>query len=218
MRLERIRSGFLKVAGYLIPFVQSLPPLGVWGALMTVPFASYLILMFSNLPVHLPRALLDFFAPISILEKACIIGGLVLLVYSTVHLLQKKQGGLVTSGPYGSVRHPQYLGMILLTLGLTSWSVWILNNTFGTGFLRPTQTIAVWFLELVAYIVLALIEERHLAKKYGESFADYKTRVSFLIPYLKTNRAGLDILCSIAAPAILLWGLILLHTPAAVFL
>lgn len=218
MRLERIRSGFLKVAGYLIPFVQSLPPLGIWGALMTVPFASYLILMFSNLPVHLPRALLDFFAPISILEKACIIGGLVLLVYSTVHLLQKRQGGLVTSGPYRSVRHPQYLGMILLTLGLTSWSVWILNNTFGTGFLRPSQTIAVWFLELLAYIVLALIEERHLTKTYGEAFTDYKSRVPFLIPYLKTNRAALDILCSIAVPVMLLSGLILLQTPAPVFL
>ena len=218
MGLEHIRSGLLKVAGYLIPLVQSLPPLGIWGALMTVPFASYLILIFSNLPVHLPRALLDFFAPISILEKICIIVGLGLLVYSTVHLLQNRREGLVTSGLYGSVRHPQYLGMILLTLGLTSWSVWILNNTFGTGFLRPSQTIAVWFLELAAYIVLALIEERHLSKTYGEPFADYKTRVPFLIPYLKTNRTGLDILCSIAVPAILLYGLLLLQTRVPVFL
>jgi len=218
MGLEHIRSGLLKVAGYLIPLVQSLPPLGIWGALMTVPFASYLILIFSNLPTHLPRALLDFFAPISVLEKICIIGGFGLLVYSTVHLLRNRREGLVTSGPYRSVRHPQYLGMILLTLGLTSWSVWILNNTFGTGFLRPSQTIAVWFLELVAYIVLALIEERHLAKTFGEAFADYKTQVPFLIPYLKTNRAGLDILCSIAVPAMLLSGLILLQTPAPVFL
>ncbi len=212
MELEHIRSGLLKVAGYFVPFVQSLPPLGIWGALMTVPFVSYLILMFSNLPVHLPRALLDFFAPISILEKICLIGGFMLLVYSTVYLLRRRRAGLVTSGPYGSVRHPQYLGMILLTLGLTSWSVWILNNTFGTGFLRPSQTIAVWFLELIAYIVLALIEERHLAKTYGESFADYKTRVPFLIPHLKTNRASLDILLSIAVPAMLLLGLIVLHT------
>ena len=218
MGLERIRSGLLKVAGFLIPLVQSLPPLGIWGALMTVPFASYLILIFSNLPTHLPRALLDFFAPISVLEKICIIGGFGLLVYSTVHLLRNRREGLVTSGPYRSVRHPQYLGMILLTLGLTSWSVWILNNTFGTGFLRPSQTIAVWFLELAAYIVLALIEERHLSKTYGEPFEDYKTRVPFLIPYLKTNRTGLDILCSIAVPAILLYGLLLLQTRVPIFL
>ena len=32
--MERERSGFLKVAGYLIPLVQSLPSLGVWTGLI----------------------------------------------------------------------------------------------------------------------------------------------------------------------------------------
>ena len=207
MAAERIRSGFLKIAGYLIPLVQSIP---AWTGLMTLPFAGYLIMIFANLPVNLPKALFDFFVPFPILEKACIIIGFLILVYSAAYLITKRNGGLVTSGPYGLVRHPQYLGIILLTLGFTSWSVWILNNTFGIGFLNPSQTIGVWVIELLAYILLAYIEEQHLSRNYGESFENFKSQVPFLLPFLKTNREGLDILFSILIPAFLLFGLLVI--------
>ena len=115
---------------------------------------------------------------------------------------------MVTSGPYRLARHPQYLGMILSTLGLTSWSVWILNNTFGIGFLSPSQTIGVWFIELLAYVFLAHIEELFLSRNYGETYEDYKSQVPLLIPFFKTNRKDLDVLVSILIPAILLFVLI----------
>ena len=206
MKTEGIRSGFLKVAGYLVPLVQSVPG---WTALMTLPFATYLIMIFANLPVNLPRALSDFFAPFLVPEKALITIGLLILVYSVACLWMKKKEGLVTSGPYGLVRHPQYLGMILATLGFTSWSVWILNNTFGIGFLSPSQTIGVWFIELFAYILLAIIEEQHLSRKYAESFQNYKRQVPLFIPFLKTRRGVLDILIAVLIPAILLFVLII---------
>jgi len=209
---ERVKSRFLKVAGYLIPLVQSLPPLGVWTGLMTLPFASYLLIMFTNLPVNLPRALSEFFLfPFLIPEKVFVITGLVILVYSTAYLRIKKKEGLITSGPYRLVRHPQYLGMVLSTLGFTSWSVWILNNTFGIGFLSPSQTIDVWFIELFAYVLLAHIEEQHLSRRYGGSLENYKRQVPFFIPLLKTNRKDLDVLVSILIPTILLFGLIIGH-------
>ena len=206
--LNRIRSGFLRFAGYLIPLVQSLPPLGVWTGLMTLPFASYLILTFTNLPFNLPRALSEFFVPFMILEKTFITIGLLILVYSVVYLKVRRKEGLVTSGPYHLVRHPQYLGMILSTLGFTSWSVWILNNTFGIGFLSPSQTIGVWFIELFAYILLTYIEELFLSRNYREIFEDYKSQVPLLIPFFKTSRKDLDVLVSILIPAILLFVLI----------
>jgi len=209
---EILRSGFMKVAGYLIPLAQSLPPLGIWTGLMTLPFASYLILMLANLPVNLPRALSEFFLTSFLIpEKIFIIIGLVCILSSIIYMRLTKKEGLITSGPYRLVRHPQYFGMILTTLGLTSWSVWILNNTFGIGFLSPSQTIGVWFIELFTYILLAYIEERQLSSKYEEAFENYKSQVPFLIPFLKLNRKGLDILISILTPAILLFGLIWVH-------
>ena len=203
----RMRSWFLRFAGYIIPLVQSLPALGGWVGLMTLPFATYLIMFFTNLPVSLVDVLSAFFVPFPVLipERVFIIIGFFLLVYSVIYLRMKRKEGLVASGPYRLVRHPQYLGMILSTLGLTSWSIWILNNTFGVGFLNPLQTIGVWFIELFAYILLALIEELFLSRNYGEIFDNYKSHVPFLIPFLKTRRKYLDVPVSILIPAILLF-------------
>jgi len=208
--ISRIRAWLLRFAGYLVPLVQSLPALGGWVGLMTLPFATYLITFFLNLPVSLVDVLSAFFAPSPFLipERAFTIIGLLVLGYSIAHLRMKKEEGLVTSGPYRLVRHPQYLGMVLSTLGLTSWSVWILNNTFGRGFLSPSQTIGVWIIELLAYIVLALVEELFLSRNYGGSFDAYKRQVPFLIPFLKTRRKDLDVLVSILIPPVLLFVLI----------
>ena len=209
--LSRVREWFLRLVGYLIPLVQSLPPLGIWTSLMTLPFATYLVIMFTNFPVSLPTALSEFLTPFLIIEKAFLIMGVVILVYSIVHLETRKKEGLVTSGPYRLVRHPQYFGIILSTLGLTSWSVWILNNTFGMGFLNPLQTIGVWFIELLAYASLASIEELYLTKNYGEAFEDYRGQVPFLVPFFNTRRKFPDVLLSISIPSFLLFVLINIH-------
>jgi protein-S-isoprenylcysteine O-methyltransferase Ste14 len=101
------------------------------------------------------------------------------------------------------VRHPQYFGIILSTIGLTGWSVWLLNNTFGIGFLSSSQTIGVWFIQLLAYIALAFIEELYLAKNH-EAFKKYAGQIPFLVPFFNTKRKFLDILLSIVIPSILL--------------
>ncbi len=198
----------MRFVGYLVPLVQSLPSLGIWTGLMTLPFATYLFVMFTNLPVGLSTAFSEFFTPFLLLEKAFLAIGLIILVYSMAHLRMKKKEGVVASGPYRLVRHPQYFGIILATIGLTSWSVWTLNNTFGIGFLSPSQTMGVWFIELLAYIILALMEELFLSKKYGEAYENYASQVPFFIPFLNTRRKFLDALLSIFVPCLLLLILI----------
>jgi len=203
----------MKIAGYLILLIQSVP---IWTGLMTLPFAGYLIVILSNIPVNLPKAFSDlvlflFYLPFLIPEKIFGVIGAILLVYSIAYLYSNKREGLVTTGPYHLVRHPQYLGIILITLGATGWSIWILNNTFGIGFLNPTQTVFVWFIEFFAYILLAHIEEIDLSRKFGEDFATYKKQVPFFIPFLKTQRKELDLLISTAIPTILLFIMFQLH-------
>jgi protein-S-isoprenylcysteine O-methyltransferase Ste14 len=207
-----IRKWFLKISGYLVPLFQSLPPLSVWKSLMTMPLISYLIMLFTSLPESLPIALEEFFTDSAfLLDKTCIILGLTLLFYSLVYLRVKRRKGLITSGPYKLVRHPQYLGIMLFTLGLTTRSYWILTNTFGIGFLSPQQTIAAWFIEILVYILLANIEELYLSREFKEPFESYKSKTPFLIPLLKTNNKALDVLISILIPAILLWIVLQSH-------
>ena len=80
---------------------------------------------------------------------------------------------LVTSGPYGLVRHPIYTSMLCL--------LW------GNGFL-----IAPWPLFLVATVVFLIgtgirvrAEDRLLAARFGAQFKDYRRRVGAFIPFLK---------------------------------
>ena len=103
--------------------------------------------------------------------------GLVLLIYSGVHLRRgtrsKAQTGgeaLATDGPYRIVRHPYYLGdnilIIGLAIGLTS--VW---GIVGTLFLLVPSTIYV-----------ARLEDEALAEKFGKDWRSYADRTYFMFP------------------------------------
>ena len=82
----------------------------------------------------------------------------------------RRMGGrLVTAGLYRWVRHPRYLGFLLLALGfLVQWP------TLPTLLLSP-------FLAL-AYVRLARREERELAARFGEPWLAYWARTPLLVP------------------------------------
>lgn len=84
----------------------------------------------------------------------------------------KRAGGLLTSGIYKVSRHPQYFGIILLTLGVSLRT------------LRPISLIA-WITLLFCYLILASLEERVLFKTYGDRYKEYSKSTAFMIPLLK---------------------------------
>ena len=71
---------------------------------------------------------------------------------------------LVTSGVYGIVRHPGYLGDILFILG---WSV-----LFGS--VAGIMLTPLW---VVAFYLHSLIEENSLVAEHGQLYSSYKLRV-----------------------------------------
>jgi len=96
------------------------------------------------------------------------LAGLVQIVTAKVN---KK--GLVTNGLYRVVRHPQHLGIAVLTFGLVMW------NKIG---LRVGDILA-WTLIVFSYILLAEREEEMLLKEFGDDYLKYKRRVSFMLPF-----------------------------------
>jgi len=80
---------------------------------------------------------------------------------------------LVTSGPYSLVRHPIYTAMLgkLIATGIVL-SYW------------PVVVLAV-VIFLVGTFIRTRFEERLLSDAFGETFADWKSRVPGLIPFLK---------------------------------
>jgi protein-S-isoprenylcysteine O-methyltransferase Ste14 len=81
----------------------------------------------------------------------------------------KHEQKLVTTGMHGRVRHPLYVGHMLMMLG---WSV-------GSGLVVCYALTA--FAILTGAIMLPL-EEKELERRFGEAYQEYKKNVPMLIP------------------------------------
>ena len=84
--------------------------------------------------------------------------------------IYRSKNELVTDGIYGFIRHPQYLGILMIT------TIWL--------FAWPTLITAVmWPILLFAYYRLAKKEEKEMEKQFGEKYIEYKKRVPMLLPH-----------------------------------
>ncbi len=73
---------------------------------------------------------------------------------------------LVTSGPYGCMRHPMHLGLMALPLAIA-----LLAGS-------PSFIFIVVPLEVMAMVVLVLtLEEREALEKFGQAYREYRQRV-----------------------------------------
>jgi protein-S-isoprenylcysteine O-methyltransferase Ste14 len=110
------------------------------------------------------------FNPIHIGSELLIFGGILLLWSSwQVLLAAQKAGEVAATGPYGYVRHPQYVAFIVVMLGfLLQWP------TIITGVMFPILT--------VLYVRLAISEERDSVERFGVNYLRYAEHTPRLIP------------------------------------
>ncbi|MFX1561037.1 MAG: hypothetical protein ACFFBL_10665, partial [Promethearchaeota archaeon] len=94
--------------------------------------------------------------------------------------------------------------LIILTLVMTYQSIWILQYTFGMGWLTANETRILWVLMLCAYVVIAWAEEMHLEKQFGQEWTDYRRGKGFLLPSLYFNSYILEALIAIIIPYLVL--------------
>lgn len=121
------------------------------------------------------------FGPFHILSFIFIGGGFILISKAWVVLYDAQRAReLATSGPYRYVRHPQYVGFIMVMFGfLLQW---------------PTVLTLVMFPVLVwMYVRLARQEQREAIAEFGDSYRKYMEQVPGFIPRLATVRKSRDI-------------------------
>ncbi|MFQ6124893.1 MAG: methyltransferase family protein [Candidatus Heimdallarchaeota archaeon] len=86
-------------------------------------------------------------------------------------LIHQTKGKLVTTGVYAYVRHPQYLGLLLITSGfLVQWPTLI--------------TLAMWPFLALMYYRLAQQEEHALDSVFESKYREYKQNTPGFFPHL----------------------------------
>lgn len=107
---------------------------------------------------------------------AMIVAGLIIMGRA-FRQIYTARGDMVTSGLYSRMRHPQYFGLFLITLGMfIQW---------------PTiVTIAMWPILALMYYRLARREEKEMVKLFGERYISYREDVPVFFPRLTGTSAA----------------------------
>lgn len=104
--------------------------------------------------------------------------GLALAVWARVYIgrnwgmpmTKKVDPELVTTGPYHTIRHPIYSGIILGMIGTAIALSWY------------------WFIAAAAisayFVYSAVMEERYMAEQFPATYPDYKRSTKMLVPFI----------------------------------
>ncbi len=88
---------------------------------------------------------------------------------NTVFGKTREEPQVITTGVFFIVRHPIYLGSILLYLGFILLSLSLLS-------------ILVWFIIIIFYYMISRYEEKLLTQRFGSVYEEYKKKVPMLFP------------------------------------
>lgn len=105
-----------------------------------------------------------------------IIAGLLIRVWANGYAIKMEK--FTTSGPYAYVRHPLYLGTMLIALGFT---ILVRASFAGAGFIAAMAGV---------YYRTIKKEEKMLEDKFKDSYLNYKKKIPAILPAIFPYRQG----------------------------
>ncbi len=177
-RMER-RSG-----GALIAFIIAL-----FTEMYGFPLTIYLLTHFVGLPIpldhvsgHLLGDLITWLGIgngwfiVMLTSNILLILG-IWLISAGWEQVHRSEGRLVTDGVYRYMRHPQYTGIFIITLGfLIQW---------------PTlTTLVLWPFVIAMYVRLAKREEKDVLQKFPAEYREYMERTPMFFPRFRNAKSS----------------------------
>lgn len=147
-----------------------------------IPFSMYLISWIVG--KNLPNGILwghTLFSEIGLwgmyINIGCAVVALCLImngwynIYKKYWSREKEAASLVTTGVYRYIRHPQYTGLLILSIGMIiEWA------TLPMLLLFPVM--------LFMYVRLAKREERDMLNEFGDDYREYMKKTKMFIPFV----------------------------------
>lgn len=96
-------------------------------------------------------------------------------IYKHYWSKEEGRGQLVTQGIYGYIRHPQYTGFMLITLGMML--EWL-----------TLPLLVMYPVLVILYYRLAKREELDMEAEFGDAYRAYRTRTAMFIPLPRLHR------------------------------
>ena len=124
-----------------------------------------------------------FILLLQIIQVVLFLTGMCIFLYALLEMTRQiaKGSGLVTTGPYKWIRHPQHLGILLFLL---SFTLYLQDySEFNTG-IRPGDILS-WSLMTFLLIAVADWEDSRLIKKFGDAYLTYHKKTPFLLPVVE---------------------------------
>ena len=139
-----------------------------------MPPTYFIVLLFSSIGLHFLFPVMRLISlPYNYLGILIIIFGIILNLW-TDSLFKKRQTTVkphempnffISSGPFRISRHPMYLGMILILLGVAVFLGSLISFVFPIIFVMIMEKLFI------------PMEEKNLEKKFGDKYIAYKKRV-----------------------------------------
>lgn len=149
-----------------------MPAVGPFISLIFLPLGFYLVAYLLMYPEYLGHNLLLLFSTRALFGQIIAVAGLTIFIMACIQFLRKR-GKLNKTGLYSTVRHPQYLGIMVMTLGMSVICIQLGNWH---------KALHTWLIQVLGYLLLARYEEHHLLKEYDEEYRQYRQRVPFIFP------------------------------------
>ncbi|MDQ7820925.1 MAG: isoprenylcysteine carboxylmethyltransferase family protein [Armatimonadota bacterium] len=142
--------------------------IALFAEMFGFPLTAYFLSTALGLTSYEPRFMLYMYRIGMPVGSVMTLAGIVLVVLGWRDIYRAR-GKLVTTGVYRYVRHPQYLGILLVTAG------WLVHWPTLPG-------LAMWPALVVLYYRLARREEAELVREFGDLYRTYASRTPMLVP------------------------------------